>query len=181
MGFFKAKKRQIALQFSTLGEVMIDGLPFSFGVESIGKASNQGICVTIAGEGVESGNVTFSDLEFHETHGGKVTIVKMEFPLVKKNDGKNLYRAKFTKIPITEYANSKGILPAKVTEQSVIDRLNAEISFKVTPHFKKKEPEEILLTVFPVENPLGGLCNEWINVTSDRDYFLHKIQRGKNN
>ena len=177
---FNVKKKQIKIQFSTLGEIMIDSLPFSFGVESIGKASDKGLCVTIAGEGVESGEVTFSNLEFHEMHGGNVTIVKMDFPLETKNDGKKIYRARFTKIPLTEYANSKGILPAKVTEQSVIDRLNAEISFKVTPHFKGDKEQEILLTVYPIENPLGGLCNQWLDVTSDQDYFLHKFQRGKN-
>ena len=180
MKFFGLKKKQVAIQFSTLGEIMIDSLPFSFGVESIGKASTQGLCVTIAGDGVESGEVTFDNLEFHETHGGNVTVVKMDFPLETKNDGKKIYRARFTKIPITEYANSKGILPAKVTEESVIQRLNAEISFKVTPHFHGNEEAEVLLTVFPIENPLGGLCNEWLNVTQDKDYFLHKFQRGTN-
>ena len=40
--FAGLKKKQVKLQFSTCGEIMIDGLPFAFGVESAGKASDKG-------------------------------------------------------------------------------------------------------------------------------------------
>ena len=36
------KKKQVKLQFSTCGEIMIDGLPFAFGVESVGKRQTKG-------------------------------------------------------------------------------------------------------------------------------------------
>ena len=50
--FAGLKKKQVKLQFSTCGEIMIDGLPFAFGVESAGKASDKGLCVSISGEAV---------------------------------------------------------------------------------------------------------------------------------
>ena len=58
--FAGLKKKQVKLQFSTCGEIMIDGLPFAFGVESAGKASDKGLCVSISGEAVNDGRVTFS-------------------------------------------------------------------------------------------------------------------------
>lgn len=175
--FNKLKSKKVKLDYTTCGEIMINELPFSFGVESAGKASDQGLCVSISGESVDNGEVTFSDLEYHEMHGGNVTIVKMEFKFVTKKDGKKIYQAKFSKIPITEF--STGMFGGnKVTEETVIDRLNAEISFKVTPHYNGTEEPEIMLTVYPYENPLTGSCVKWIKVTSDKDYFLHKLQKG---
>lgn len=175
MAVFGNKKTGAKVQFSTLGVVMIDGLKFSFGVESIGKASNGGLCVTVSGDGVDDGSVTFDNLEYHEMHGGKVTIVKMDFPLVEKSDGKRIYKASFDKIPLTEY--STGSFFKKPTEQSVIDRLNAEISFKVTPHYKGAENGEVLLSVYPNDNPMYGICSQWLDVTADTEYFQHKFKR----
>lgn len=176
--FAAAKKKQVKLQFATCGEVMMDGLAFAFGVESIGIASDKGLCVSISGDAVDSGEVTFSGLEYHEQHGGKITIVKHGFPLVTKKDGKKIYQAKFTKIPIAEY--STGAFFKKVTEQDVIDRINAQISFRVVPHYSGSETPEVMLSVYPYENPLTGSATQWLNVTADRDYFLHKLENNKN-
>ena len=175
--FDKLKSKNVKLNFATCGEIMIDSLPFSFGVESAGKASDKGLCVSISGDAVDRGLVSFSDLEYHEMHGGNVTIVKVEFRRVTKKDGKKIYQAKFDRIPITEF--STGMFGGnKVTEETVINRLNAEISFKVTPHYNGTDEPEVMLTVYPYENPLNGSCVQWIKVTSDKDYFLHKIQKG---
>lgn len=177
--FSKAVKiKGVKLQFAACGEVMIDGLPFAFGVESAGKASDKGICVSISGDAVDSGEVTFSNLQFHEMHGGKVTVVKHDFPLVKKKDGKKIYQAKFSKIPLTEF--STGAFFRKITEQEVIDRLNAQLSFRVTPHYSGSETPEVMLTVYPIEDPVMGSCVEWKKVTSDKDYFIHKFRQEKN-
>ena len=46
--FAGLKKKQVKLQFSTCGEIMIDGLPFAFGVESAGKASDKGYPVKLS-------------------------------------------------------------------------------------------------------------------------------------
>lgn len=170
----KAGLKQVKLEFATCGEIMIDGLSFSFGVESAGAASVKGLCVSVSGEAVDSGEVTFTDLQYHEQHGGNITVVKHDFPLVTKKDGKKIYQAKFTKIPITEY--SSGAFFRKVTEQDVIDRINAQISFRVTPHYSGDGLPEIMLSVYPYENPLNGSATQWLNVTSDKDYFLHKFE-----
>ena len=65
--FAGLKKKQVKLQFSTCGEIMIDGLPFAFGVESAGKASDKGLCVSISGEAVNDGRVTFSLIDISLT------------------------------------------------------------------------------------------------------------------
>lgn len=170
--FAGLKKKQVKLQFSTCGEIMIDGLPFAFGVESAGKASDKGLCVSISGEAVNDGRVKFSDLEYYENHGGKITLVKHGFSLVTKKDGKKIYQAKFAKIPITEKDTS--VLFRKLTEEEVVQRLNCEIAFKVTPHFSGEDTPEVMLTVYPYENMLTGSAVQWLKVTSDKDYFLHK-------
>ena len=111
-------------------------------------------------------------LEYYENHGVKITLVKHGFSLVTKKDGKKIYQAKFTKIPITEKDTS--VLFRKLTEEEVVQRLNCEIAFKVTPHFSDEDTPEVMLTVYPYENMLTGAAVQWLNVTSDKDYFLHK-------
>ena len=102
----------------------------------------------------------------------KITLVKHGFSLVTKKDGKKIYQAKFTKIPITEKDTS--VLFRKLTEEEVVQRLNCEIAFKVTPHFSGEDTPEVMLTVYPYENMLTGSAVQWLKVTSDKDYFLHK-------
>lgn len=172
-------KKQVKLQFSTCGEIMIDGLPFAFGVESIGKASDKGLCVSVSGDAVDDGRVTFSDLEYYENHSGSVTVVKHGIKLVTKSDDKKIYQAKFSRIPIAEKDTSSFF--HKVTEEDVIQRINCEIAFKVTPHYSGDDTPEVMLTVYPYENPLTGSAVEWIKVTSDKDYFLHKFSKGEKN
>ena len=62
----------------------------------------------------------------------------------------------------------------KLTEEEVVQRLNCEIAFKVTPHFSGEDTPEVMLTVYPYENMLTGSAVQWLKVTSDKDYFLHK-------
>ena len=98
--------------------------------------------------------------------------MKHGFSLVTKKDDKKIYQAKFTKIPITEKDTS--VLFRKLTEEEVVQRLNCEIAFKVTPHFSGEDTPEVMLTVYPYENMLTGSAVQWLKVTSDKDYFLHK-------
>ena len=115
---------------------MIDGLPFAFGWRVQGKRQTKGFAFRYLGEAVNDGRVTFSNLEYYENHGGKITLVKHGFSLVTKKDGKKIYQAKFTKIPITEKDTS--VLFRKLTEEEVVQRLNCEIAFKVTPSFQRR-------------------------------------------
>ena len=94
-----------------------------------------------------------------------------------EKDGKKIYQAKFTKIPITEKDTS--VLFRKLTEEEVVQRLNCEIAFKITPHYSGEDTPEVMLTVYPYENLLTGSAVEWLKVTSDRDYFIHKFSKGE--
>lgn len=169
---FNFGKNQVKLRFATCGEIFIDGLPFSFGVESDGKESNKGLCVTISGEAVDKGEVTFSNLEYHEKHGGSISIIKYDFPKIVKKDGKKIYQAKFTKIPILQTASYSFF--HKPTEEEILSQITSEINFKVTPHYKGKECPELLLNIYPFENVITGAASNWINCTSDQNYFLNK-------
>ena len=168
-------KKQVNLRFSTCGEIMIDGLPFSFGVESAGRASEKGLCVSISGEDVDNGRITFSGLTRNVVDKGRVKPVRYDFKLISKSDGKKIYQARFPDIKIPDAPETK--LFKKVSEQDVINRMNNEISFKVTPHFSGDDTPEIMLTVYPLENVLTGSAAMWLNVTSDTDYFLNKIKK----
>ncbi|MBR1562655.1 MAG: hypothetical protein IJ645_05570 [Ruminococcus sp.] len=168
-------KKQVNLRFSTCGEIMIDGLPFSFGVESSGKASKKGLCVSISGEDVDNGKITFSGLTRNCYVKGKLQPVRYDFKLTTKKDGKRIYMARFPDLEIPDALDTK--MFKKVTEQDVLNRMNNEISFKVTPHYSGEDTPEILLTVYPLENVLTGSAAAWLKVTSDTDYFLHKLNK----
>ena len=99
-------------------------------------------------------------------------IILQQYCTLTVSDGKKIYQAKFTKIPITEKDTS--VLFRKLTEEEVVQRLNCEIAFKVTPHFSGEDTPEVMLTVYPYENMLTGSAVQWLKVTSDKDYFLHK-------
>lgn len=169
--------KEVKLIYASCGEIMIDGLPFSFSVESAGLESAKGLTVAISGEDVDNGKITFSKLEYHEMHNGKVTVVEKDFPLITKKDGKKIYSAKFLKIPLTEFTT--GPLFHKTTEEEIIQRVNSAISFNVTPHYSGEDEPEVMLTVYPNENALNGSCVEWRKVTSDKDYFIHKYRQEK--
>ena len=177
MKFNFFKKKQVKLEFATCGEIFIDGLPFSFGVESVGIASTKGLCVAISGEAVDDGSVTFSNLEYHQKDANGITIVKHDFPKIVKKNGKKIYQAKFTKIPIKEAFNYSAF--KKTTADEFLQVINNEINFRVTPHYSGSKMPEILLTVYPYENVLTGSAAQWINCTSDQDYFLHKYTKNK--
>ena len=172
---FGGAKKQVSLRFSTCGEVMIDGLAFSFGVESSGKASEKGLCVAISGDDIDNGRITFSGLTRNCYVKGKLQPVRYDLKLITKSDGKRIYQARFPEIKIPDAIDSKPF--KKVSEQDMINRMNNEISFKVTPHFSGDDMPEIMLTVYPFENVLTGSAAMWLKVTSDTDYFVHKIRK----
>lgn len=55
----KLNDPQPKLKISSCGEILIDGLPFSFTVASAGSASDKGLVVSFSGEAVDKGIVTF--------------------------------------------------------------------------------------------------------------------------
>lgn len=171
---------QVKLKFSTCGEVLIDGLPFSFGVQSNGIASEKGLVAAISGEAVSSGKLTFDKIELSVLSGGTVKTISRKLEKVTKKDGKKIYQARFPELVIPA-AMKSGALSGfrKMSEDEFMAQLNAEISFKVTPKYKEPEESEVMITVYPIENPLGGLAVSWKNCTSDKDWFKNKFANKK--
>ncbi len=170
---------QVRLKFSTCGEVMIDGLPFSFGVQSIGIPSDKGLVVSISGEAVENGELTFDFIELNLMNGMKVKTARREFSEHIKTDGKKIYQSRFPEVVIPLGKSDPLFSLRRQTEEEFISQLTSEISFKTIPHYKGKEDSEVMITVYPVENPMNGLAVQWKSCTSDTDWFLHRLDRSR--
>lgn len=67
----------------------------------------------------------------------------------------------------------------QLSENEFLQKLSSEISFKTVPRYKGAEEAEVMITVYPNENPLNGLAVSWKNCTSDKDWFVHNF--GKRN
>lgn len=165
--------RQIKLAMTNIGEVMIDGLMFSFGIESAGKPSNHGFCVSISGDAIDEGRVTFTDFQITQMLGGKSVTKKADIFKVAKSDGKQLYQAKFNYIAIEDGHEDVSI--KKMNEKELMQKVNSQISFKIMPHFSGDDMPELMISVYPYENILTGAATEWVKITSDQDYFLNKL------
>ncbi|WP_124097931.1 hypothetical protein [Ruminococcus sp. Marseille-P6503] len=170
-------KPQVKLKFSACGEILIDGLPFAFGVESDGISSEQGLTVSLSGEAVDKGRLTFDTIELYILNNEASPAVK-KLEAVTKKDGKKIYRARFPEVKIpTSQKQSFFSFGRRLSENEFLQRLSSEISFKTVPHYKGAEEAEVMITVYPNENPLNGLAVSWKNCTSDKDWFVHNIGR----
>ncbi len=174
MRLFARKPLPVELSFSTCGKILIDGLRFSFSIESSGRESSKGLCVSFSGEAIDSGEVTLSELEYLENKGGKVISRKVDMPLVTKNDGKRIYQAKLKSIYISDA--SKRIADGQTIEDALSSIISRDIRFKVTPHYHGDGEPEVMLNVYPYENALTGSCTQWLKVTSDQDWFEHNLK-----
>ncbi|MBR1863330.1 MAG: hypothetical protein IJ806_04520 [Ruminococcus sp.] len=166
--------KEVRLKMTSIGEVMISGLLFTFGVESVGLASDKGLCVTVSGEAVDSGRVTFSDFQLI-TGGQKAK--RLDFPLVTKKDGKRIYQLRLTDLRLTDPSQEEY---HEKEEDRFLAEMKKQMTFKVMPHFVsggQEDTPELMISVYPFENPLNGAATDWVNVTDDEDYFLHKLQK----
>lgn len=162
------------LKMISCGEIMIDRLPYTFSLQNIGAASNEGLIVSLSGDDIDSGRVRFTDLTFQRISNGKAEWVRCDLPLVTKNDGKRIYQARFGSIFLPEFDPS-----VASTEEEFLGVLSTQLTFRVTPLFDGDDTPEIMLSVYPLGDPLTGSATEWKKVTSDQDYFLHKLKKGK--
>lgn len=169
--------RQVKLVMSNIGEVMIDGLMFSFSIESAGKPSEHGFCVTISGEAVDDGRVTFTDFQVTRQIKGKSITKKTDIAKITKSDGKKIYQAKFENIPIVDAPEN--VSYKKMNEQELMQTVNSQIAFKLMPHFSGDDMPELMISIYPYENILTGAATEWVKITSDQDYFLNKFSSKK--
>ena len=173
MKLFKAKQLPVKLAFAACGKILIDSLRFTFSVQSDGKASSKGLCVSFSGDAIDSGDVRLTDLEYIEERGGKFISRKVGLPLVTKKDGKRIYQAKFEHINIPDA--SQRVSAGQSKEDALSSIISKDIRFKVTPHYSGDDEPEIMLNIYPYENPLMGSCTQWLKVTSDQDWFEHNL------
>lgn len=169
----KRDPSRVALKKSACGAVMIDGLSFSISVESDGAASNKGVMFTISGDAVEDGRVRLDMIDVIYPSGGTVKSIKRKAEYYKKKDGKHIYRARFPEINIPQCADSSPFSSGALTEEQLLGSVNSQIIFKLIPQYSDGGEEEVMINIYPLDNPIDGSCTEWIPITADRDYFEH--------
>ena len=163
------KKRGVKVKIAACGKVLIDGLPFSFSVMSDGEASQKGIVVSFSGEPVENGSLVLNTIEMSFTRNGRAHSETKKLARIVKTDGKHIYQAKFTDAVLEEAKPSK----KKADSDAFISDIASAYRFKVTPTYKAEDEAEVMLTVYPIAEPLAGLAVEWRNCTSDKEWFEH--------
>ncbi|MBQ8966404.1 hypothetical protein [Ruminococcus sp.] len=161
------------LKMISCGEIMIAGLPYTFSMQNIG-AESKGICVTISGDDVDSGRIRFTDLVFMKQKNGKSAPERYDFPLVTKKDGKKIYQARFDDLPLQEFDPE-----VATTKEEFLGVISTQLTFRVTPLFEGDDTPEVMLSVYPLGDPITGSATEWKKVTADEDYFLHKVKKGR--
>ena len=57
--------------------------------------------------------------------------------------------------------------------------VSAAYNFKLTPEYREEDDGEVMITVYPIEDPLGGLAVEWRSCTSDKEWFEHNPEAFK--
>ena len=163
------KKRGVKVRITACGKVMIDGLPFSFSVMSAGEHSNKGIVVSFSGEPVENGTLTLGTVEMHYTRNGRAHTETKKLARIVKKDGKHIYQARFADAVLEEFTPTR----KKADSEAFLADMASTYSFKVTPGYSETEDAEVMLTVYPIADPLAGLAVEWRSCTSDKDWFEH--------
>lgn len=163
-----SKAQSVKVRIAVCGKVMIDGLPFGFSAASAGKASNKGIVVSFSGEPVENDTLKLSTIEMKYTRFGRAHSETKKLQRIEKKDGKHIYQVKFPSA-VLEDEDSGGNSDSEMFLSDVASTYN----FKLTPEYKEPDEGEVMITVYPIEEPLTGLAVEWRNCTSDKDWFEH--------
>ena len=163
------KKQGVRVRFSACGKVMIDSLPFSFSVSSAGDASNKGIVVSFSGEPVENGSLVLNTIDMHYTRNGRAHSQTKKLARIVKSDGKHIYQAKFTDAVLESASSSK----KKKSPEDLLADIASAYTFKTVPEYRSAEDAEVMVTVYPIADPLTGLAVEWRDCTSDKDWFEH--------
>ena len=170
-------KRGVKVKIASCGKVMINGLPFSFSAASAGDASQKGIVISFSGEPVENGTLTFGTVEMHSVRNGKARVETKKLAKIVKKDGKHIYQARFTDAVLEEFAPDG----KKADENMFLTDIASHFTFRTTPQYTGEEDGEVMITVYPLEDPLGGLAVEWKPCTDDPDWFASHPEALKNN
>lgn len=178
----KNKNIPVTLKFTTCGIVMINDLPFTFGVENIGAASSKGVCIAISGDEEELKKLTLTTVEAHIIANGNQHTISAQFELKTKADGKPVYQAKFDKLKIPAAKNDEvDSKDEAAKEKSLKQNLKNDMTFKFTPRYKENDDIDVMLTVYPYDNLLGGAVSLWKSVTADENSFekYYKLAKKK--
>ncbi|MBR6872168.1 MAG: hypothetical protein IKN17_01535 [Ruminococcus sp.] len=162
-------RRGVKVRFVSCGKVLIDGLPFSFSVASGGEPSQKGVVVSFSGEPVENGTLTLGTIEMRYSRSGRAHSETKKLVRIEKSDGKHIYQAKFPSASLEDYQPTG----KKADSEMFLADITSAYTFKVTPTFKEPKDAEVMVTVYPIADPLAGLAVEWRDCTSDKDWFEH--------
>lgn len=168
----KKNKTRVALRRSACGAILIDGLVFCFSCESDGAPSSKGLVFTISGEAVADGRVKVDFIDVTYPSGSSTKSIRRQAEYYERKDGGHIYRAAFPEIKIPQSVD-EDLFGGIISEENMASGMNRQIYFRFTPKFKDGDTPELMINVYPVENPLDGSCTEWRKITSDRDYFEH--------
>lgn len=168
------KEKSVKVKIPVCGKVMIDGLPFGFSAASDGKASNKGIVVSFSGEPVENGTLKLTTIEMKFTRFGRAHSETKKLQLIEKKDGKHIYQAKFPSAQLEE----SGASGSSDAEMFLAD-VSSAYNFRLTPEYREETDGEVMITVYPIEEPLAGLAVEWRPCTSDKEWFEHNPEAFK--
>ena len=168
----KRDSTRVALKKTACGAVLINGMPFSVSVESDGAASDKGVMLSISGEAVENGTFKIDMVDMiYPARGGPKTI-KRKPEYYKKKDGKHIYRCPLdeAKIPLCD---DKSLFGRAMSEEELVNSMKKQIVFRFVPRYSGEKDSELMINIYPYANPLDGSVTEWVNVTSDSDFFEH--------
>lgn len=169
-----SKVQSVKVRIAVCGKVMIDGLPFGFSAASAGKASNKGIVVSFSGEPVENGTLKLSTIEMRYTRFGRAHSETKKLQRIEKKDGKHIYQVKFPSAVLED-----GGASGSSDSEMFLSDVSAAYNFKLTPEYREEDEGEVMITVYPIEDPLGGLAVEWRSCTSDKEWFEHNPEAFK--
>jgi hypothetical protein len=169
----KRDSSRVAVKKSACGAVMIDGSPFSVSVESDGAPSSKGVVFTLSGKSVESGAAVIGQIDVIYPAAGGTKTLSRKSELYEKKDGGRVFRARFPEVKIPACESDELFLQGAVTEEQLVGTMNSQIIFKFTPRYSAPEEDELMINIYPVENPLDGSCTEWVSITADREFFEH--------
>ncbi|MBR1724095.1 MAG: hypothetical protein IJ723_03645 [Ruminococcus sp.] len=169
----KRDKTRVALRKSACGAVMIDGLAFSVSVESDGAADKKGVVFTLSGDAVHDGRLVIPMVEATFPTTSSTKTIKRKPEIYKTKEGKSVYRCAFPEIKIPECSDPEQLAMTAVTEEQLMNATRGQIIFRFTQEYKSPKESEVMVNIYPSENPLEGSCTEWVMVTSDAEFFEH--------
>lgn len=150
-----ASKQMPKIRLSALGEKMYNTLTYSVTIENVGKRSDKGFSLSLAGDAVDNGGLRAKELVIQRMGAVKETV---PFDKVIKKDGRIAYIAKADNktLPSCNETDEK-----RGTEQFFVESMKKQITLRFECIYDDSKEREVLLTVFPHEDVLTGADSVW--------------------